>query len=70
MSKLSDMRKAKGLTQVELADKVGVEQSYVAKVEAKRPAPNWLAKKLAKVLKCDVADLFKPYTTDTRWIAK
>ena len=52
-------RKASGLTQVELADKAGVTQAYIAALEngtRKNPSLD-LLRKLAKALKTDVAEL-------------
>ena len=56
---IKKLREAHGLTQVELADKVGVAQAYVSALEngsRKNPSLD-LLRKLAKALKIDVAEL-------------
>jgi transcriptional regulator with XRE-family HTH domain len=56
---IKKLREASGLTQVELADKVGVAQAYVSALEngaRKNPSLD-LLRKLAKALKTDVAEL-------------
>lgn len=53
-----ELRKAKGLTQSELAEKLGVTQQAVAKWEARTAMPS-LANllEMAKVLECSVDEL-------------
>lgn len=58
-SKLKDVRAAAGLTQAELADRVGVSRKTINTVENGVFVPSTLlALKLAKTLKCKVEDLF------------
>ena len=59
MDGIKQMREALEITQKQLADKMGVERSTVAKWEAGVACPA-AAKlpKLAEVLGCSVADLF------------
>ncbi len=58
-SKLKDVRAAAGLTQAELADRVGVSRKTINTVENGVFVPSTLlALKLAKALKCKVEDLF------------
>ena len=59
MSKIKELRKAAGLTQVRFAEAMGVTQSTVSQWESGRALPD-TAKlpKLAEVLGCSVADLF------------
>jgi len=58
---IKKLREARGLTQVELADKVEVAQAYVSALEnGSRKNPSLeLLRKLAKVLKADVAELLR-----------
>ena len=56
---LKDVRTAAGLTQAELADRVGVSRKTINTVENGVFVPSTLlALKLAKALKCKVEDLF------------
>lgn len=48
------MRKAKNLTQVQLAEAAGISPSYITSIETgKRKVPVWTAKKNAAVLGFD-----------------
>lgn len=48
------MRKAKNLTQVQLAEAAGISPSYICVIETgKRKVPVWTAKKIAAVLGFD-----------------
>jgi transcriptional regulator with XRE-family HTH domain len=58
---IKKLRKARGLTQVELADRVQVTQVYISSLEngtRKNPSID-LLHKLAKALKTDVPELLK-----------
>jgi transcriptional regulator with XRE-family HTH domain len=61
-ARLRELRKAKDLSQRALADKVGINFTYLSKVESERldfaqyPSED-LIRKLAKVLKADVDEL-------------
>jgi putative transcriptional regulator len=58
-SKLKDVRTAAGLTQAELAERVGVSRKTINTVENGVFVPSTLlALKLAKALKVKVEDLF------------
>jgi putative transcriptional regulator len=58
-SNLKDARSAAGLTQAELAERVGVSRKTINTVENGVFIPSTLlALKLAKALKCKVEDLF------------
>jgi putative transcriptional regulator len=58
-SNLKDVRTAAGLTQAELAERVGVSRKTINTVENGVFTPSTLlALKLAKALKCKVDDLF------------
>jgi transcriptional regulator with XRE-family HTH domain len=60
-TQLRGLREAKGMSQTELAEKVGVTQAYIASLEngaRNNPSLN-IVRKLAKVLKTDVAKLLK-----------
>ena len=55
--RLKDMRKSKGLTQKELADKAGVSESYICQIENGKMVSLTKLDKLAEVLGCKVKDL-------------
>lgn len=60
MKTISDRRKRQGLTQEELAKKMGVSQVAVSKWESGVTRPNTsLLVKLAEVLECTVDELLK-----------
>ena len=51
-------RTAAGLTQMQLADKVGVAQSMICQIERGTKVPTIpLGKQIAKALKCKIDDL-------------
>ncbi len=58
--KLKELRKAAGVTQTELAEKVGVKQSTIAMLETgKNKSPRIeVAKKICKVLGCTMDELY------------
>jgi transcriptional regulator with XRE-family HTH domain len=55
--KLRSARKAAGLTQVELAEKVGCKQKDISRWENGRPMTAETLKKLAKALGCSMDSL-------------
>lgn len=58
MEKLKEVRKKAGLTQVELAEKVGCSQVCVARWEKGTNDPSLkMAKALAEALKCKIDDI-------------
>lgn len=58
MEKLKEVRKKAGLTQVELAEKVGCSQVCVARWENGTHEPTLrMAKALAEALKCKIDDI-------------
>ena len=62
MNNVKNVRKAKGLSQTELAFKVGVSQRYISFIEAGKRKPSLdLACKLAQALETTVDFLFLPY---------
>ncbi|MBL7131391.1 MAG: helix-turn-helix transcriptional regulator [Candidatus Omnitrophica bacterium] len=56
-SKLRTMRKQKGLTQLELAKKIGVSESYICQIENGKMISIKKLDKLAKALGCEAKDL-------------
>jgi len=57
---LKSAREKAGLTQVEIAGKVGINSNYYAKVERSERNPSLKTmEKIAKVLKTTVSDLLK-----------
>lgn len=57
--KVRDRRKALGLSQQQLAIKVGISGSAISDIENNRHDPSiWIAMRIAKVLGCSVYDLF------------
>jgi transcriptional regulator with XRE-family HTH domain len=58
--RLKTLRKAIGLTQQELADKVGVSRVYIQTLEANRRLPSMkLLERLAEALGVDVSELIQ-----------
>lgn len=55
--RLKEMRKSKGLTQKELADKAGVSESYICQIENGKMVSLNKLDRLAEVLGCKVKDL-------------
>jgi transcriptional regulator with XRE-family HTH domain len=55
--KLREMRKRKGLTQKELAEKIGVSESYICQVENGKMISIKKLDKLAKILGCEAKEL-------------
>lgn len=54
------LRKLKGLTQAELADKVNIGQSFISKIEKGHLEPSiQTLGRIAKVLDVDIKELFK-----------
>ena len=60
LEKMKDVRMNRGLTQSELATRLGSNQSYISKIERGMTVPKRVAEKIADVLLCDVADLQTP----------
>ena len=59
-NQLEERRRASGLTQLELAEKVGVSRKSINSIENGIYIPTtMLALKLAKVLNCTIHDLFQ-----------
>jgi len=56
-SKLKMMRTQQGLTQLELAKKIGVSESYICQIENGKMISIKKLEKLAKVLGCEARDL-------------
>lgn len=55
---LSDLRKAKGLTQAELSELSGIDRISISRYESQKVTPGGRALlKLAKVLECRVDEL-------------
>lgn len=65
MSRLSQLRKQNNITQVQLANLVGVSDRTIQNIESQRKVPNvGLALKIAQVLNTTVEDLFSDYITE------
>ena len=56
-SKLKSRRRQMNLTQLELAKKTGVSESYICQIENGKMVSIRKLEKLAKVLKCEAKDL-------------
>jgi len=56
-SKLKQMRKQQGLTQMELAKKIGVSESYICQIEKGKMISIKKLDKLATALGCEPKDL-------------
>ena len=60
MTRLREIRKHRGITQVQLAEIIGVEQSTISQWETGRAQPSLkIAVKIANALGCKVDDLIK-----------
>lgn len=58
--KIQKRRKETGLTQEDVADKIGISRAYMGYIEQGRYAPSLeVLEKLAKALKSPIADFFK-----------
>jgi transcriptional regulator with XRE-family HTH domain len=60
-TQLRKLREAEGMSQTDLAERVGVTQAYIASLESgarKNPSLN-IVRRLAKVLKADLMNLLK-----------
>jgi len=55
--RLKEMRKRKGLTQKELADKISVSESYICQIENGKMVSLPKLDKMAEALGCKVKDL-------------
>lgn len=56
--RLKEIRKEKGLSQYELADKIGIQSSTLSRYELEQRVPNfYMAYKIAKALECPMEDL-------------
>ncbi len=60
MERMSEVRKSRGQNQRDLGARVGMDQSYVSKVERGMTVPRRVAEKIADTLACDVAELAEP----------
>ena len=61
MHKVSDMRKAKGITQEEMAKILGIGESTLSMYESgQRTIPSEVAKKIAVILGVEIKDIFLP----------
>ena len=59
MKNLRKLRKAKGLTQKQLGDLVGVSESFISQMESEKKLPSLeVALKLGEVLECESTDFF------------
>jgi transcriptional regulator with XRE-family HTH domain len=57
---LRDMRRNRGLSQRDLAARVGMHQPRISMIEIGTPIRRETAERLARALLCDVSDLMKP----------
>ena len=60
LERMKDLRMDRGLTQTQLAARLGSNQSYVSKIERGMTVPTRVAERIANTLLCDVADLQMP----------
>jgi transcriptional regulator with XRE-family HTH domain len=60
LDRMKYMRKARGLSQYELAERLGRDQSYVSKIERGMTVPMRVAEDIAHALLCNVSDLAQP----------
>jgi transcriptional regulator with XRE-family HTH domain len=60
LERMKDVRWHRGLTQTELAARIGSNQSYVSKIERGMTVPTRVAERIADTLMCPVTDLAEP----------
>jgi transcriptional regulator with XRE-family HTH domain len=60
LMRMKDVRKSRGLTQRELANRLHTDQPRIAKIENGLSVPERTAQRIAEVLLCNVADLMQP----------
>jgi transcriptional regulator with XRE-family HTH domain len=60
LERMAEVRKSRGLNQRDLGARVGMDQSYVSKVERGMTIPTRVAEDIAHALSCNVADLSEP----------
>jgi transcriptional regulator with XRE-family HTH domain len=61
LENLAEIRKEKGWSQQELADKSGVSQTYISELEANKKQPTVpIAQKLALALGVSIGELLQP----------
>ena len=60
LMRLRDVRRDRGLSQRELADRVGTFQPRIAMIESGTNIRQETAEKIARALLCDVSDLVQP----------
>jgi transcriptional regulator with XRE-family HTH domain len=60
LMRLRDVRRNRGLSQRELADRVGTYQPRIAMIESGTNILPETAEKIARALLCDVSDLVQP----------
>jgi transcriptional regulator with XRE-family HTH domain len=60
LMRMKDVRKSRGLTQRELANRLHTDQPRIAKIENGLSVPERTAQRIADVLLCNVADLVQP----------
>lgn len=58
---IKQLRQMKGLTQADLAKKVGVVHSYISQIEGGKPCPCYIAVKIAKALNIAPGRIFARY---------
>jgi transcriptional regulator with XRE-family HTH domain len=59
LERLKDVRRSRGLTQTQLAARIGSNQSYVSKIERGMTVPTRVGEDIARALLCDVSDLVR-----------
>lgn len=60
-SNLKRLREAQDLTQQELADKIGIDQKQISRIERKQTSPSLATvSRVARALGVDVTDLLAP----------
>ncbi len=60
LERMAEVRKSRGLNQRDLGARVGMDQSYVSKVERGMTVPKRVAEDIAHALLCNVSDLAEP----------
>lgn len=65
--KIRQLRKSKGLTQAQLAEKIGIDNKHLSRIEKGRHMPTYnIIKKLSEVLEFNIFELDKKELTDIK----
>ncbi len=68
-SGLTELRKSRNITQVELAKMLGTKQTVISRIESGAAVPSWdFIKRIAEALEAEVDILFKPISAKEKFL--